>query len=256
MTSTISMPRVIDSKHNAAPSDLEVVAERLADQEKELRLLIKSLPAPKSINDEKDAGVATDAVKSIISLNSKVADIHKTVKKPYLDCGRVVDGWKTRWETELSQLRAGYAVLLTKFLEERAAAERARQLEQAKAERERSEKLALEAQAHEEAGLGETAGELIDAAIGSAIMADRIEDKVCTATPSQLAKTRSFSGASASQQLKWIGTIENISAIPLETLRPYFSNDVLQTAVNAFVRDGGRELDGVKIEQEPQLRVR
>jgi len=242
--------------HNLPPSDLEVVAQCLSDQEKELREIIKTLPESKVITDEREAGIATDAVKSIISLTSKVSDIHKTVKKPYLECGKAVDGWKNRLESELFTIRAKYTAVLQKWLDERAAAERARQLEQARVERERSEALAKEAEAHEKAGISDTADELINAAVGSSIMADRIEEKVCAATPAQLAKARSFTGASASQRLVWTGTIENISAIPLETLRPYFSNDVLQTAVNAFVRDGGRELDGVNIEQKAQLSVR
>lgn len=242
--------------HNKPPSDLEIVAERLADQEKALREFIKAIPESKVITDEKEAGIATQAVKDIIGLTSKVDDIHKAVKKPYLDCGRVVDGWKTRLGSELSTIRATHTTFLQKWLDDRAAAERARQLEQARVERERAEALALEARAHEQAGINDTAEELINAAVGSAVMADRIEEKVCAATPAQLAKTRSFTGASASQRLVWTGTIENISAIPLETLRPYFSNDVLQTAVNAFVRDGGRELDGVNIQQKAQLSVR
>ena len=87
-------------------------------------------------------------------------------------------------------------------------------------------------------------------------MAERMESKVHTATPSQLAKARSFTGSTASQRLVWVAEIVNISAVDLEKLRRYFSNEAIQTAINAFMRNGGRELDGVKIEQKTQLAVR
>lgn len=83
-----------------------------------------------------------------------------------------------------------------------------------------------------------------------------MEDKVYTATPSQLARARSLHGATASQKLVWVGEIKNISAIDLNHLRSHFTLDAIQKAINAFVRDGGRQLDGVVIQQKTQLAVR
>jgi hypothetical protein len=47
-----------------------------------------------------------------------------------------------------------------------------------------------------------------------------------------------------------------LSAVDLNQLRSYFTLDAIQKAVNAFVRDGGRKLDGLVIEQKAQLAVR
>lgn len=242
--------------HSNPPSEMEIVLQHLAQQEEGIRKLMCFPDVPLAIADEQEAGSITDTIKGIKSLVSTVSDTHETVKKPFLECGRAVDAWKRRMETELSAVIQKYATPLTAFLERRAQEERQRQIDAAEVERERAEALAREAQAHSEAGIDDTASELLDAAVSTEIMAERMETKVYTATPSQLAKARSFTGSTASQRLVWVAEIVNISAVDLQKLRRYFSNEALQVAINAFVRDGGRELDGVKIEQKTQLAVR
>lgn len=245
--------------HNNPPSDIQIVGERLSDKERLLRshvTLIKLIEAPSIINDEQEAGCVTDALKAVKGVIRKVSEIHKEVKDPYLECGRLVDTWKKRLETEFDAIGSKYAKPLNEFLERRAREERARQLEAARVERERAEAFAAEAQAHAAAGINDTANELLDAAVSTEMMAERMEKTVHTATPSQLTRTRSTTGASASQKLVWVGEIQNISAIDLNSLRSHFALDAIQRAVNAFVRDGGRQLDGVVIEQKAQLNVR
>ena len=242
---------------NNPPSDIEIVAQRLMDQENALRQGMKFMPAPEVIADEQEAGRITDAMKTVANFIRKVGDIHKSTKEPYLECGRVVDGWKKRMEGELDEVKSGYAKPMNAFLEKKAAEERARQIEAARVERERAEKLAAEAAACEAAGVQDTAQELMDAAVDTEIMAERMEEKVYTAPPSQLAKARSAYGtATASQKLVWVGTVENASALDLNQMRNYFTEDAIQKAINAFIRDGGRALHGVKIEQRTQLSVR
>lgn len=242
--------------HNNPPSDIEILAERLTAQEKLLRADMKFVEAPKEISDELHAGQITDALKNVRNFVSRVSEIHESIKKPYLECGRTVDSWKKRMEGELDVVKSSYASPLTTFLEKKAKEERARQIEAARVERERAEALAAEAAAHEAAGITDTASELLDAAISGEIMAERMEDKVHTAPPSQLAKARSMYGATASQKLVWVGEIENISALDLNQLRSHFTTEAIQKAINCFIRDGGRKLDGVKIEQKAQLNVR
>lgn len=242
--------------HNLPPSDIEIVAQRLLEGEANLRKNLQFIQPPDVISDELEAGRVTDAMKHAANIIKKVGDIHKATKEPYLECGRACDGWKKRMETEFEIVKSSYAKPLKAFLDKREAEERARQIEAAKAERERAEALAAEAAACEKAGIDDTAQELMDAAVSSEIIAERMEEKVHTATPSQLAKSRSLYGATASQKLVWCGEIENISAIDLNQLRSHFTLDAIQKAINAFVRDGGRTLDGVKIDQKSQLNVR
>lgn len=242
--------------HNNPPSDMEIVLERLAQHERAIRREMAFTPAPQTIADEQEAGRVTDIIKAMKTVIKKVTDTHKAVKEPYLECSRAVDNWKKRLETELDAINAKYAKPLNDFLERRAQEERQRQIEAARVERERAEALAMEAQAHAEAGIADTANDLMDAAVNTEIMAERMEDKVHAAIPSQLVRTRSLHGATASQKLVWVGEIKNISAIDLNQLRSHFTTDAIQKAINTFIRDGGRQLDGVVIEQKTQLAVR
>lgn len=242
--------------HNNPPSEIEILKEKLSEKENELRKDMKFEKAPETIEDEQHAGRITETIKSIKRFISKVSDIHKDVKAPHLECGRAVDAWKKRLELELEKIISDYTKPLTAFLELKAKEERDRQIEAARIERERAEALALEALAHADAGINDTADELMDAAVGSEIMADRMIDKVATATPNQLFKSRSEYGSTASQSLVWVGEIENISAIDFNQLRKYFTITEIEKAINAAVRDGIRKLDGVKIEQKTKLNIR
>lgn len=243
--------------HNQPPSDIEIVAQRLMDQEASLRQGMKFQAAPDVICDEQEAGRIAEAMKTVANFIRKVSDIHKATKEPYLECGRACDGWKKRMEGELEIVKSNYAKPMNEYLEKKASEERARQIEAARMERERAERLAAEAAVCEAAGVVDTAQELMDSAIDTEIMAERMEEKVYAAPPSQLAKARSAYGtATASQKLVWVGEIVNISAVDLNQLRSHFTMDAIQKAVNAFVRDGGRKLDGVSIEKKSQLSVR
>jgi len=242
--------------HNNPPSEIEILKERLSEKEAELRKDMKFENAPETIKDEQHAGKITETIKSIKRFIGKVEDIHKSVKAPHLECGRAVDAWKKKMEREIELINDSYIKPLTAFLELKAKEERDRQIEAAKIERERAEALALEAQAHADAGINDTADELLDAAVSSEIMADRMIDKVATATPNQLFKSRSENGATASQSLVWEGEIENISAIDFNKLRKYFTIPEIQKAINAAIRDGVRSLDGVRIGQTTKLNIR
>lgn len=245
--------------HNNPPSEVEIVIGRL--EAKDLAVakqldFVKRQPAPNVIEDERMAGIVTESIKIITGIKKSVTDIHKEVKAPYLECGKAVDAWKNRNELMLDAVRATYAKPLEAYLAKRAAEERARQLEISKQERERAEALAAEAQETAQAGIADTAEELLDAACATEQLAGRIEDNAHTAKLSSLAKARSTSGASASQRLVWTGDITNLQALDLNKLRRNFTEVAIQTAVNQFVREGGRELDGVKIWEKPVLSVR
>lgn len=242
--------------HNNPPSEIEILKEKLSEKENELRKTMKFEEVPNEIIDEQHAGKITETIKSIKRFIGQVADIHKDVKAPHLKCGRAVDAWKKKMDRELEIINADYIKPLTAFLELKAKQDRDRQLEAARIERERAEALALEAAAHAEAGINDTADELLETAVGVEIMADRMMEKVCTATPNQLFKSRSDNGATASQSLIWEGEIENISAIDFNQLRKYFTIPEIQKAINAAIRDGVRSLDGVRIGQTTKLNIR
>lgn len=64
---------------------------------------------------------------------------------------------------------------------------------------------------------------------------------------SKLAKTRSDRGAQTGLRQKWTYLSINRKQLPLAQLRPYFSDECLGKAVQAFIDAGGRKLKGVEI---------
>lgn len=233
---------------------MEILQQRLGEYKDEeadyQRLAAKEIPGV--IEDEQAAGKLTDHIKAVKNLQRKIGDIHKREKQIFLECGRVVDGWKKTYETNLTLLIDKASSPLTSFLARKAEEERKRQLELAAKAREEADKLVAEAQAHQAEGIEDTAQDLLNAAVEADQKADMIQDSAYDAR----AKARSMTGASASQKMVWTGDIEALPAIDLEVLRKYFAEDSIQKAINAAIRDGVREIRGVKIYQKVQLAVR
>lgn len=247
------MNNILPIGHNNPPSDLDIVKSRLDAAEKSLREGIDEInkaPIPAVITDAKTAGAETDRIKNLKGIKKSVEDCHKSIKAPYLECGKAVDGWKNYMAAEVDSLIAVASIPLSKYLEEQENKERERQLELARLEREKAEALALEAQKHQEAGIGGTATELLDAAIQSESLANRIDGSIDSAKSSDLAKSRSASGATSSRKTKWVGEIISIEGIDLNTLRYYFGKDAIQAALDSFVRQGGRECAGAVISEK------
>jgi hypothetical protein len=54
----------------------------------------------------------------------------------------------------------------------------------------------------------------------------------------------------------WVGEIEDITQVDLNLLRKYFSRSDVEAAVNRAVKEGVRELKGVKITEVDKLTIR
>lgn len=239
--------------HNNPPSDIEMVRARLAGEEKEIRDNISAVtkePLPAQITDELQAGLVTERIKRIKSIVKKVSDTHKEVKDPYLACGKEVDSWKNKMGSELDRLIADAETPLSAFLDKRAEEERNRRLAMARAEQEKAEKLAAEAAAHQQVGLNDTANELLDAAVQAEGVAEKVALSAMTAKSNELVKSRSAYGSTASQRVRWVAEIIDVAAVDIEKIRTYFTIEEIQKALNAFVRNGGRECAGVRIEEK------
>jgi hypothetical protein len=111
------------------------------------------------------------------------------------------------------------------------------------------------AAAMEAAQQTETAAAIMDAAVIQEQTANRL-DKEAEARPAELSRTRTETGALASLRTVWIGEIVDITALDLNQLRHHISPAALQTAINSFVKAGGRELAGAKIFEQSNVVVR
>jgi len=123
----------------------------------------------------------------------------------------------------------------------RQVAEEARKKQEAQEEADRQRQ--AEADAKSEAALAraeatdaradaKTATKLSNSATGDA----RKADKAANAKQSDVSGVRGDHGGQSSLTTKWVGDITNREKLDLEKLRPFFSEDSLQKALNAFVK--------------------
>jgi hypothetical protein len=242
--------------HNNPPSDEELLKTKLSTTyAAELKKVdeLEAFKAPEIVDDSTTGSIA-DFLEKVKSLKKAIEAAHKKEKDSFLKLGKIVDGFKNGNINRLDTLSKDAADKQFKYLEAKAQAERERIRLAAELERKKAEELAEQAEAHAKEGIQDTANELMDAAIQLDEKSDRLDAYASTTKDSKFAKTISSSGAVSGLRTAWAGDIENIGAVDLEKIRNYLKEDHIQLAVNAFVKDGGRELAGVKIHQKSTLR--
>lgn len=241
--------------HNNPPSEKKILEERL-ERYTEIPAQLEKLKCreiPEKIKDDKQAGDITLYIKSLKSVVSDAEKIRKKEKDIYLECGRVVDAWKKKYENEATTLINKASAPLLDFQAEKDRLERERQLEIARKAREEAEALAAEAEAHANEGIDDTANDLLNAAIESETKSSMIE----ASSMNVRSHTRHSSGAVSSTSKVWTGEIESLGALDLEKLRPYLSQTELDRAVKAYAKKtDGAELRGARIYQQSKLNIR
>lgn len=239
--------------HNMPPTETEILQGKLDDKSIEINEAILSatkLPLPDTISDDKIAGEVTERIKNLTRIKKAIEEAHKNVKAPFWECCKTADKWKNSQEIEIKKLVSLASIPLNAHLDRKEQAERDRQHEIARVERENADRLAAEAQAHQNAKIEDVAEELLNEAVKSEEIADRIELNVMHARPGELAKSRSSFGSTASRKQAWVGRIKSMSGIDLEKLRPYLNEEAIQKALNAYIKNGGRECAGAEIKEE------
>lgn len=227
-------------------------------------LLAKAGEYPEKIETEDDARRITDFGVAVKNAADALEKNRKAYKDRYVKASKAVDGCfrlKDAAEALKDKLRGVMSVWQTEQRrkeELRLAEERRQAAEVARLAQEKADTLA--AQAAEQAANGDAAAEVTLAAASNAEVeqAEALASlaKATKAEPVTLA--RGDYNSSASLRGKWVGRIIDRNQVDLEMLRPYVANDVLQKAINEFIRankvrlDAGEsvELRGVSIARE------
>ena len=239
--------------NNNPPSESEILKQRLEGYTKEEKLIndLVGREIPCEAENDEIAGELADFIKSLKSARSTVEKIFKSEKEPFLAAGKVADAWKNvRWDKIDNCIVKASKPIIT-WNKKKEDAERARQLELARLAQEEAERLAKEAEIHADAGIADTAEDLLNFAIQEEKKADILIDK------SNDIKGRSYGNfGSASTRTVWVGEIEDIEQIDLNLLRKYFSRSDIEAVVNRAVREGARELKGVRVFEKDKLTIR
>lgn len=247
--------------HNHPPSDPEIMRERMQENNQKALIRAAALVSaadriPEKIADQDTADKITDLVKQITVCRKALEDGRVNDKAPYLELCRTVDEFfKPQIEAlDAAKKRAGK--IQTDFLLEQQRKEQERRAELARKEKEEADKKAAEALRLEAEGRKSEAEARLVLAVehehDAAFFSEAANQTGIAVASSQGEMT----GAKTGLAFVWTGEIIDRNAIDLNSLRPYLSNDILQKAINQFVKNGGRELPGVKIWEKPQARTR
>ena len=224
--------------------------------------------AKTSIFDDESATAFSDMIKDISKYDKRVEALRVDEKEPFLESGRVVDGFFKEQAGKLQKAQRSLNDILTTYLNDKAERERAERIAREKLERERAEearRVADEAlRAAQEAEAARRSADA-DALLNKALAADqkatmqevqqlRAERDVA-ARPADMARTRGVSSL-ATLTTSWESEVQDFEAIPLDILRPHIPRAAIEQAIRSFVRAGGRELAGVKIYEQSKASVR
>jgi DNA repair exonuclease SbcCD ATPase subunit len=95
----------------------------------------------------------------------------------------------------------------------------------------------------------------LDRAAAIERQAGKIERTV-SEKPAALARTRGDYGSVSTLQTRWVGELTSRADLDLNAIRAFIPEDALVSAINAFVRAGGRSLKGARIFEDTNVQVR
>ncbi len=244
--------------HNLPPTDEEILKEKLQERSRkdiDLMAAVMAEPVPEKIDTDDDAKKAADFISKIKCLEKDFEKVHKEEKAPYLSMGRIVDGFFNSRIKDLEDFRKKYSKPVNDFLTRKADAEREAIRAREVAAREAADALAAQAAAHEAENIKDTANELMDLAVQAENKADNLGNYADNTKNATLAKIRTESGVVLSQRTKWVGepTDETYSGVDLNSIRKWIKPEHIQLAINAAVRDGERNIAGVKVYQKAEI---
>lgn len=250
--------RIITSKDNNPPDDLESLFVNLSERNKPLldrakQLIEAAREFPDRIETDDMAGRFVEFIKTAHACSKSLETARKGEKEPFITAGKNVDKFFEMVASKIESVMALAKVPLDRYTKEKLAAEQAAQAALALAKRQESEAMAAAA-----AAMAKVSEDLADAPLQEAVKIEKQAAKMEDASKSNTLSmpVRATNGASASLRTTWEVEITSIEDLDLEKLRLYFTPSALDQAARAYVRAGGRDLKGAVISQVQQTVVR
>lgn len=200
--------------------------------------------APKELENEDQVAAVTDIAASAGAARKTLDDARKIEKDPFLQGGRDVDNTFRDPIDRCERIDKALMGRVTAFRRKQAEAERSAREQ---AEREAREAAAAAQKAAEEAmKAGRTDDAMADLADATHAndLADEIAQTPSIAEPSRI---QTASGLTAGTRTEWAFEITDYDAIPLDKLRALIKRDAIEAAIRQAVRNGTRDLTGVRI---------
>lgn len=224
--------------------------------------------AAKTIEDDEGVSEFSDLIKDLAKYSKRVEAIRVDEKEPFLESGRVVDGFFKEFDNRLKKASTALNAVLTRYLNEKAAREREARIraeeEQrriAEEARRKADEELRKAQEAEAAARKDESERRLRAALAADQQATSQEvltlraERAAVAAPADLARTRGASSL-ATLTRSWEFEVIDLGAIPLDAIRAHIPRAAIEQAIRSFVRAGGRELAGVRIYEDSRASVR
>ncbi len=252
------MTEVATIGHNNPPSDIEILNEKLSDDYSLLldradNLIEGSEDITDEINDDIVAGQVADYIKLINDCNKELEKSRKDVKEPYLEKGRAVDTFFKAKVNMLDNAKKLANKPLTAFSLKKREIERLEKEKAVQVARDEAKALLEKEEALRESGMHVQAEEAAQQAINEDKKAIKNEREANSSSGLGVSKGVK---SSVSLRTKWVGTINDRSKLDISKLAKYFTDAELKKALNGFVSDGGREIDGAEIKEESTVVTR
>jgi hypothetical protein len=194
------------------------------------------------IRDDFIAGHAADFAKDLKAAVNALDGTRTRIKKPVLHAQRLIDGEAKALSDRVMAAVAEVEARVTAYL-------RLKEAEVRRAAEEETMRLAAEANVRmteaQRSGLSEDVGaaiEAIDEANKAAEMAN--------ARALELTRTRGLGGALTALKDNWVWALEDITKVPAHLLQ------VNDAAVRLFIKQGAREVPGLRIWNDTKMFVR
>jgi hypothetical protein len=212
-----NIPEWLNQRHALVINRLQDLTDAISD-------------LPKKLNDDTDAEKASDIRKQLVAANKAADACRVSDKKLFDEPGKVIHQfWGKRMDATAPGMQA-----LDKLLKDYLRAKQEKADAAAAKEREKQRLAAEKA------------------------VAKGKEPPPPVATPKPVATTRVHGdlGSSTSTRKVWTFKDANPTTIDLEKLRPYLTQEAIESAVRQYIRNGGRELAGVTIFEDIQITTR
>jgi hypothetical protein len=254
--------------HNQPPEPIDPavgLCARLGESHADLLLRFRDLElacarVPDPIASEEDAATATDFIAQCQVQIRQAEAAHKREKEPFLKSGRAVDTFFKRRCDQLTAALAPAVARLKAYRDQVALAEcrrheAARQAAEQEACRAAAEAEAHRAQAERLASAGQSLADRRQAAEALRLAEEATERAAMAGqqanVPLEPTRIRGDYGATAYVIRSWSFEVVDLDRVP----REYMSLDVAVVR-EAIIRDGVREIPGLRIFQAEALRVR
>lgn len=202
--------------------------------------------APREIKGAADLDSVGALIRDTRELARKADKERTAAKEPYLSGGRTVDQYFKTLTDRLERIAAVFQKIADDHARAVAAAARAKAEAEARAAREEADRREAAARKAEDDNRLKHAQGHTAKADEARQVAEQAE-AVAAAPAKELARTVTSSGIAAGARTEWVFEIADYDAIDLNKLRPLFKRDAVEAAIRQAVKNGAREIPGVRI---------